>query len=79
MAIKNLFEVFLVEHNDAAKSEGEEPIRSNVLFVMAKNPAQAHSKVVKALGDKLIFVEQIRLAATNNDSLVNVSNVVRLV
>jgi len=79
MAIKNLFEVFLVEHNDSAKAEGQEPIQSNVVFVLAKNPSQAHSKVVKALGDKLIFVEQIRLAATNNDSLVNVSNVVRLV
>lgn len=80
MAIKNLFEVFVVEHNDVLTENGDtQPIVSRALFVIAKSPAQAHSKVVRTLGDKLLFVENIRFAGSNDDSVANVAGVVRLV
>lgn len=77
MAIKNLYEVYCVEHNDDGVDKS--PIVNRTLYVIAKNPSQAHSKVVRTLGDSLLFVENIRFAGTNNKEQTNVSGVVTLV
>lgn len=77
MALKNLYEVYCVEHEDDENEKS--PIVNRNLYVIAKNPSQAHSKVVRALGDKLLFVENIRFAGTNNKEQINVSGVVTLV
>lgn len=77
MAIKNLYEVYCVEHND--DGDDKSPIVNRTLYVIAKNPSQAHSKVVRSLGDSLLFVENIRFAGTNNKEQTNVSGVVTLV
>lgn len=79
MAIKNLYEVYLVEHNDNNNTKTEDPIVSRSVYVLAKNPSQAHSKVVRNLGDKLIFIENIRYVATNDEKTYNISGVVNLV
>lgn len=82
MAIKNLYEVYLVEHNDdnlSSSLSSTSPIVNRSVYVLAKNPSQANSKVIRKFGDKLLFIENIRFAGTNNEEQANVSGVVTLV
>lgn len=68
MAAKNLFEVDVVVHNDAGS--GENAISYNTVFVLARTPSQVSSKLMKSLGDKLLFIESIRFTATDDESVL---------
>ena len=63
MATKNLFEVNVVMHNDG---QGSSPITYNTVYVLARTPSQVSSKLMKTLGDQLLFIENIKMAASND-------------
>lgn len=65
MATKNLYQVFTHIHNDTPV-EGEAAIVLRDVYVIAKNPSHAHNKVVRAFGDMLVLIENIRLCASND-------------
>jgi hypothetical protein len=79
MAAKNSYRVSVVVHND--KEGAPSPISYTAVIVLARSPNQATSKVIKSLGDTLIFIECIELIASNDPVIlgVNGSNVCMLV
>lgn len=78
MAVKNLFFVVAVIHNDIAKI-GEPPIEVKNFHVLARTPSQVSSKMMKSLGDQLLFIEEIRLEATNDVDVFPISSCNQLV
>lgn len=74
MAVKNLYQVISFIHNDNNK---DKPITEHFAQVVAKSPAHAHNKVVRTLGDKLLFIQQIFLTASNDEKLNVDGNVVQ--
>lgn len=68
MAVKNIYIASVVQHNDTVIS-GQSPITYNQVFVIARTPSQVSSKLMKVLGDKLLFIENIEFAGSNDESV----------
>lgn len=75
MAIKNLFQADVVLHNDTSLVQNTvSPITYTSVYVLGKNPAQVNSKLIKLLGDRLLFIERIQFVGSNDASVFGVEN-----
>lgn len=68
MATKNLYQVISFIHDDTSE---DKPVTDHFAHVVAKSPAHAHNKTVRTLGDKLLFIQQIFLVASNDQTLID--------
>jgi hypothetical protein len=62
MSTKYLYQVDAVVHTD----DKLVPVLRETLFVVARKPSQVASKVMKTLGDRLIFIHEMTVVAVHD-------------